>query len=209
MKLFILIACFPFFVFAGTFSTQVIFSGEPAIALKTLSSAFNALGYRIDIESFSVVNGSGELRATVVGNRPFNPTVVGETLKDQGVIIDNIHFDSNELSMNVNAERAIWNVPLLGSEEKTELKRVLSPQWFRVDEAQAIRIESSYNSKWYPDIAVYDASMHLLSSFRYLSPKEEFQLELPHGAYYLKISNIYGMKVLSEGMWIASLNPEQ
>ncbi len=188
---------------------DVAFNGEPAIVLKTLTSAFNGLGYRIDIKSFSVVNGGGELKALGVGNRPFNPKAVGETLAVQGVMINTIRFDSDVFSITMNADRAIWNVPLLSSDEAIELKKTLSPQWFRVEEAQTIRVEPSYNGKWYPDVAVYDPSMHLLSSFRSLTPEDEFQFELPHGAYYLKISNVYGMKVLSEGMLITSLAPER
>jgi hypothetical protein len=210
MKYFFLALCFPFFLSATSFITQVTFSGEPAVALKTLGTAFNTLGYRLDIESFIVANGSGELRGEGVGNRPFNPSIVGEMLKEQGVGIVSAYFDSkNTFVMSINVENGIWNVPLLGRDEGYEIKKVTSPQWFHLEEAQFIRVEPSYGSKWYPDVAIYDTSMQLLSSFRSLTPKEEFQSELPHGACYLKISNVYGMKVLSGGMWIASTNPEQ
>ncbi len=150
---------------------------------------------------------SGKLIATAVSNKAFNPVSLGENLKEQGIRIERAHFDTKKLSLVLDTQNAVWNVLLLGSDEGTELKRVTAPQWFRVEQGQQIRIEPPYTGKWYPDIAVLDGSMQIVSSIRSMEVKDELQFELPAGSYYLKVSNAQGMKVLKEGMWIESLSP--
>lgn len=197
----------PSILFGVSINTQIGFTGEPTVSLRTITQAFNAIGYRFDVRSFTIENGAGELQGSASGNKTFTPAVLGENLKEQGIRIDSAHVDQNGLIMVLNTQNAFWNAPLLGSDEGSELKRVTSAQWFRVEEGQSIRIQPPYVGKWYPEIAVLDASMHLLASYRSLEPKDEFQSELPPSAYYLKISNAQGMKVLKEGMWIESMSP--
>ncbi len=206
MKHYIPFLLIPSILFGVSINTQIGFTGEPTVSLRTITQAFNAIGYRFDVKLLTVDNGRGELQGSAVGNRTFMPAVLGENLKEQGIRIDSAHVDQNGIALIVNTQNALWSVPLLGSDEGTELKRMNGAQWLRVEEGQSIRIQPPYAGKWYPEIAVLDASMHLLASYRSLEPKEEFQSELPPAAYYLKISNIQGMKVLKEGMWIESMS---
>ncbi|MDD2781190.1 hypothetical protein [Sulfuricurvum sp.] len=176
-------------------------------SVRTITQAFNAIGFKLEIESMRFDIPSGKLIATAVSNKALNPASLGENLKEQGIRIEQAHLDGDKLSLVLDTQNAVWNVLLLGSDEGAELKRVNAPQWFRVEHGQQIRIEPPYTSKWYPDVAVLDVSMQIVSSFRSLEAKEELQFELPSGSYYLKVSNAQGMKVLREGMWIESLSP--
>lgn len=198
---------FPFLVWSSSITTQITFTGEPVVSIRTLTHAFNAVGYKLDVDTLAIQNRTGDLNGTAIGNKIFNPAALGENLKEQGIRIERAHLDKNRLSLIVDTRNAFWNIPLLGADEGSELKRANAAQWFRVEEGQTIRIEPPYTGKWYPDLAVLDSSMHALSSFRTTQPKEELQFELPEGAYYLKISNAQGMKVLKEGMWIESMSP--
>lgn len=207
MKRFMALLCFPFALFGASLSTEILFTGEPVVSVRTITQAFNAVGYKLEVEELIVESGSGKLLAAAIGNKAFSPPALGENLKEQGIRIERAHMDGNTLTLTLETQNAIWNIPLLGSDEGSELKRVNTPQWFRVEEGQHIRIEPPYAGKWYPDIAVLDVSMQVLSSFRSSEPKEELQFELPRGGYYLKVSNAQGMKVLKEGTWIESMSP--
>lgn len=207
MKRLPLLFFFPLILWGVSINTQITFSGEPTLSIRTITQAFNAVGYKFDIDALAVHNSVGDLHGTAIGNKAFNPAALGENLKEQGIRIERAHFDTKGLTLVLDTQNALWNIPLLGSDEGSELKKVNSAQWFRVEEGQHIRIEPPYAGKWYPDIAVLDSSMQVLSSFRSSESKEEFQFELPQGAYYLKISNAQGMKVLKEGMWIESMSP--
>lgn len=207
MKFLIIFFCTPFLLFGESINTHITFTGEPMVGLRTIIQSFSAAGYQFDTDSFSVENHMGELNATVTSNKVFSPPLLAENLQEQGIGIIKAHFDPHKgLSLVLDTENAYLNVVLLGSDEGSELKKVNVAQWFRVEETQNIRIEPPYTGKWYPEIAVFDHSMGLISSFRSMEAKEEFQFELPKGAYYLKISNAQGMKVLKEGMWIESLS---
>lgn len=206
MKRFATFLCFPFILFGASLKTEISFTGEPMVSVRTITQAFNGVGYKLELEELIVESGSGKLLGSAIGNKTFNPAALGENLKEQGIRIERAHVDSNSLTLTLDTRHAIWNTPLLGSDEGSELKRVNAPQWFRVEEGQHIRIEPPYTGKWYPDIAVLDVSMHILSSFRSSDPKVELEFELPIGAYYLKISNAQGMKVLKEGTWIESMS---
>ncbi len=208
MKRLLILFSTPLLLLGESISTNITFTGDLSVSMRTITQSFSTLGYRVDVDSLSMQNHKGILNATVIGNKVFSPSLLAENLQEQGIGIEKAHFDSkNGLSLVLDTRNAIWNIVLLGRDEGAELKRVSSAQWFRVEEAQDIRIEPPYVGKWYPEIAVFDETMKLLSSFRSLETKEEFRFELPKGAYYLKISNAQGMKVLKEGMWIESITP--
>ena len=191
---------------AATINVQIRYEGEGLNALRTLTQAFNSIGYKLEIESLVYENAQGEIEAKASGNRAFAPSILAENLKEQGIVISHERYEGGKLTLSVQTQNGFWNIPLLGSDEGFELKKVNIPQWFRIEEGQIIRIEPPYAGKWYPDIAVLDAQMGILSSYRSREPKEEFQFELPVGARYLKVSNAQGMKALKEGMWIESLS---
>lgn len=192
---------------ATTINVQIRLEGEGLNALRTLTQAFNSVGYKLEIESLVYENAQGEIEAKASGNRAFAPSILAENLKEQGIVISHARYEGEKLTLSVQTQNGFWNIPLLGADEGIELKKTSTPQWFRVEENQNIRIEPPYAGKWYPDIAVLDAHMGVLSSYRSFEPKEEFQFELPAGARYLKVSNAQGMKALKEGMWIESLSP--
>lgn len=195
------------YTFASGLTIHVRFEGEGLSTLRILAQSFNAVGYKLELESLTSDNNQGEIEAKASGNRAFTPSLLAENLKEQGIVITHAKYEGNQLSLTLLSQSGYWNIPLLGSDEGIELKKTVTSQWFRVEEGQNIRIESPYAGKWYPDIAVLDTHMGVLHSYRSLAPKEELQFELPSGAYYLKISNAQGMKVLKEGMWIESMSP--
>lgn len=206
MKRFISLISLPIILMGGTLHTEITFSGDSMVSIRTIIQAFHAVGYKFEVEALRIENGSGELIGTAIGNKAFNPPVFSENLKEQGIKIERAHMNDKGLVLSLDTQNGIWNVPLLGSDEGSELKKVSSPQWFRVEAGQQIRIEPPYSGKWYPDVAVLDASMQVLTSLRSLEAKEELQFELPQGSYYLKVSNVQGMKVLKEGMWVESMS---
>lgn len=206
MKRYITLLCSPFILFGGSLTTEITFLGEPMVTLRTITQAFHNVGYKFEVETFSTQSGSGIIIGTAVGNKAFIPPALGEHLKGQGIKMERAQMNDKGLFLTLDTQSALWNVLLLGSDEGLELKRVNSPQWFRVEPLQQIRIEPPYTGKWYPDICVLDASMQVLTSFRSLVVKEELQFELPQGSHYLKVSNAQGMKLLKEGMWIESMS---
>lgn len=201
---------FPVLAFAlqpNAVRTEIAFVGEPIVTLKAIQQSFNAAGYRFEINALSVEEGYAEVYGRAVGIKSLNLGVIHEHLRDEGIRVESAAAERGILKLTLDAKNGVWNAPVIGSDEGVQLQKTNSPQWFRINGGQTIRIEPPYVGKWYPEIAVLDASMRVLYSFRSPKAKDQFELELPEGACYLKVSNVGGMKVLKEGMWIESVSP--
>lgn len=199
----------PFLLLGESLPTRVTFIGEPTVSLRTLMQAFYSVGYKLEIDTFFLQKSAGELSALARGNKPFNPAALGENLKEEGVLVGKAYMRGGELVLELDTRNCVWNVPLLEGDDGAELKRTATVQWFRLKDVQRIAIQPPYVGRWYPDVAIYNRTLGLLSSLRDTESKEELHLELPQDAYYLKISNTQGMKVLKEGMWIESTGIER
>lgn len=186
--------------------THIELRAEPLPALTALISTFNTLGYKIQIDSLSTSESVMQIDAVLIGIKPFNSAILAEHFQENGLKLTHGRVNQGKLELAIDATAAVWNVPLLNADEGIELQRSSTPYWFRVEPGQVVSIQAPYGGKWYPDISVLDGSMRLLSSYRSEKNHDDLKLPLPEGAYYLKISNTYGMKALKEGMWVESMS---
>lgn len=196
-------------LFGETIEIHASFKGEAALSLRTLQQAFYSIGHRFEIDSFTMGSSHGEVSGKGVGGRAFNPSGVIEALKSSDIRIEKWSFEAKRLTLELDSREGIWNLSVLGQDDGAELDRLNTAQWFRLEGGEAIRIQPPYVGRWYPEVAIFDATLELLSSIRSSEPKEELEFELPPDARYLKISNVQGMKVLKEGMWIESIRSGQ
>lgn len=205
MKYFLSLFLSPLLLLGESLNVDISFTGTPMLTVRTITNAFNAIGYKLEIDTLESENMSGSLSATAFGNKAFNANAFGENLKKQGIRIEKAHLKMDKLTLVLETQNGHWDVQTLGNDDGVELVRVNTAQWFRLEEGSAIRIQPPYVGKWYPEVAVFDLNLELLSSYRSLEAKDELEFELPAGARYLKISNAQGMKILKEGMWIESI----
>lgn len=204
---------FTFFLFllssllcGGNIPVHCTFSSNPTVALRILDSAFTTMGYRLDTDMVQIQDGSGELSGRIIGYKPLSINALAEVLSEHEIHIQKGRLDTQGLSLDLDTQNAKWSLPMITQEEGVELKRVNNPQWFRIEEVRQIKIASPYEGKWYPEIAVLSVDMEVLYTFQSSESKEEIAFALPEGSFYLMVSNVQGMKVLKEGMWIESLN---
>ncbi len=200
----------PVAVFAAQplkFSPAITFEGESQVALKLLHNAFHSVGYKLDVRNLSVASAQGRIEGEAVGLRPFAVDAFAENLKEEGALVADAGSARGALRLNLDARNGFWNLAMIGVDEGVQLERSAAPVWFRVENGQTLRIEAPYVGKWYPDIAVLDRSFRVLSTYRSPYDAEEYEFPLPEGAHYLKVSNLWGMKGVGEGMWIESKSP--
>lgn len=176
-------------------------------ALKAIQQGFNTLGYKYEITAMSMKDGYGEVDGIAIGVKPFSAETLNESFAEEGVAVENAEAGEGSLHLTLDARKAVWNAPLIGDDEGVELQRPSSAQWFQVQGGRTVRIQPPYVGKWYPEITVLDGSMRVLYSHRSATSKEEWEMELPEEARYLKVSNVWGMKLLKEGMWVESITP--
>lgn len=204
-----LLLLLPFGAFGGPLTqlnTRIELTSDPLVGLTTLAHTFKSLGYRMQIDTIVTRNSVSQIEAVLIGQKPLNPAVLAENLQEAGIKLTYGRMNEGKMELGIDATAAVWNLQILGADEGTGLERSSTPYWFRVTPGQAIRIEPPYGAKWYPDVSVMDASMRILFSERSEQSSDELKFPLPDGAYYLKISNTYGMKAMKEGMWVESMS---
>jgi len=87
---------------------------------------------------------------------------------------------------------------MLHNGEKISLKRSLYAHWLNVSKIRMLKIKSSRRNSWYPKIAYYDASLHLVKLLVREKIYREILLKIPKNAIYIKISDAYSMKNLRD-----------
>lgn len=196
----------PLVVLAVQFKVHIELSGDPLVGITTFSHTLNALGYKYQIETLSTQNSLTNIDGTAIGLKSLIPSALTENLQDEGIKLLYARMNHGTLELGIDVTSAVWNIQALGVDEGAQMPRSNLPYWFRVESVQEIHVEPPYGGKWYPDVSVLDASMHVLSTYRSDKNMDELKFSLPDGSYYLKVSNTNGMKVLREGMWVESMS---
>lgn len=196
----------PLVLLAVQFKVHIDLTGDPLVGITTFSHTLNTLGYKYQIDTFSTQNSLTAMDGTVIGAKPFTASVLTENIQDEGIKLLYARMNHGTMELGIDVTSAVWNIQALGIDEGAQMPRSILPYWFRVESAQEIHIDPPYGGKWYPDVSVLDASMHVLSTYRSDKSMDELKFSLPDGSYYLKVSNTNGMKLLREGMWIESIS---
>lgn len=198
------IVWFPIFLFGSEHKSVLNLTMVQAdrVAAKIVIQMLNTLGQRLGFQRFEREGGNLYISLSMVGNRVFEPKVFEELLGNNGLSVISGSVKNNQWKMHLDATPAKWNIPVITLDEGAQIEKGSSTSWFMIDQSKAISIEAPYSGKWYPDVAVLDANMEVLSSLREFKPYEKLSFSLPERAMYMKVSSANGMKLLKEGMWI-------
>jgi hypothetical protein len=109
-------------------------------------------------------------------------------------IIDIKRNGPKEWSYVIDISNAKLNVPTLHNGEEVKLKRSLYAHWLNVSQIRTLNIKSSRRNSWYPNIAYYDSSLHLVKIIKRDKVYREILLNIPKNAIYIKISDLYTLK---------------
>ena len=63
----------------------------------------------------------------------------------------------------------------------------------------------SYYDQWYPDLAFFDAQLHLLKSYKRDKKTWQIKLAMPRDAVYVRIGDLYHLKNIKEGLEIEAI----
>ena len=128
-----------------------------------------------------------------------------ELLKHGCEITDVVRENAYEWTYVVDMRDGHLNTKALKAGEQHELRRSLYAHWLDVSHVRKLRIVSSGRNSWYPNIAYYDASLHLLKVVRKNVRTKDVTLKIPRGAKYIKISDLYTLKNLKDPLVLSSI----
>jgi len=204
VKLLIWFVIFTLSLVAGDTKTDVTLqvAHGSILSSKIIVQALNTIGQRVSIHRYESDGEMIRMEISLSGRKAFDPKYFSDILRENGVMITTGAVRDKKWTIEIDASSVVWQIPAITPDEGGQMEKSIIPAWFVVNQSRALTIEAPYGNKWYPDIAVLDANMNVLSSLRSFKAQERMSFSLPEGAMYLKVANTNGMKLLKEGMWI-------
>ncbi len=172
------------------------------LSSKIILQTLGAAGQRVTVHRYKSDSDTTLMELSLSGRKAFDPRNFSEILGENGLVLTKGTIRDKRWQMEFDASQIHWNIPAITPDEGSQMEKSFTSNWFTVNQASVISIEAPYGNKWYPDVAVLDSALRVLSSMREFTPREQLTFSLPEGAMYLKVSNANGMKLLKEGMWI-------
>ena len=171
-------------------------SGSPIFFVKIMGDTLRNIGYYRYVTTASNLDASEfSWSIDLISEYATDPLVLQKELQESGCNIIDIERNSAfEWSYNVDIGSGFLNIKELINAQKITLKRSLYAHWLNVAKIKNLKIKSSRRNHWYPSIAYYDASLHLVKMIKQDSVHEEIMLEIPKNAKYMKISDMYTLK---------------
>ncbi len=181
-------------------------SGAPLFFVKIMGDTLRNIGYYRYVTKESNLS-SSEFTWTISLTSEYatDPLILQRELLKSGCSIVDIQRNSaTNWTYTVDMRSGNLNLQTLEDGAEVKLKRSLYAHWLDVSKIKKLKIYSSRRNDWYPYIAYYDASLHLLKVIKQDAKKRRVLLSIPRGTKYIKISDLYTLKNIKEGL---RLNP--
>ncbi len=177
-------------------------SGSPIFFVKIMSDTLRSIGYYRYVTTASTLDSSEfTWSINLTSEYATDPLVLQKQLQKSACdIIDIERNNSKEWSYIIDISNAKLNVRTLEDGEKVTLKRSLYAHWLNVSKIRRLKIQSTRRNRWYPYIAYYDSSLHLVKIIKREKIYREILLNIPKNATYIKISDLYTLKNVRDAL---------
>jgi hypothetical protein len=175
-------------------------NGSPIFFVKIISDTLSALGYYKYVTVASTRDASEFVWSiNLTSEYATDPLILQQELKKKSCeIVDIQRSNVKEWSYLIDISNAKLNVQKLEDGNKMVLKRSLYEHWLDISQIKRLTIQSSSRNRWYPYIAYYDSSLHLLKVIKKEHVHRSIELEIPKNSVYMKISDLYTLKNIKD-----------
>lgn len=177
-------------------------NGSPIFFVKIISDTLSALGYYKYVTIASTRDATEFVWSiNLTSEYATDPLILQQELKKKSCeIVDIQRTNAKEWSYLIDISNAKLNVEQLQDGKTLTLKRSLYEQWLDVSKIKTLTVKSSSRNHWYPYIAYYDSSLHLLKVIKKETIHRAIELEIPKNSVYMKISDLYTLKNIKDEM---------
>jgi len=185
-------------------------SGSPLFFIKIMRDTLRSIGYYRYVTTASHLD-SSEFYWSISLQSEYatDPLVLQNQLAKSGCkIMDVQRESSNKWAYTIDMSHGYLNLPKLHADENFDLKRSLYAHWLDVSDISYLKITSSRQNHWYPYIAYYNSSMHLLKIIKEDRIHKSIELDIPKNAKYMKISDLYSLKNVKNELHLFPKNRE-
>jgi len=180
-------------------------SGSSVFFVKLMSDTLRNIGYYRYVTTASNLNPSEfTWSISLTSEYATDPVILQRELAKRGCKIIDIHRNlSNDWTYVVDMQGGFLNVATLKNGKEVKLKRSLYAHWLNSSKIKNLRIRSSVRNNWYPYIAYYDKSLHLLKVIKRDEKYRDINLKIPKCAKYIKISDRYTLKNIKDNLTLS------
>ena len=177
-------------------------SGFPLFFVKIMEDALQNLGYFRYVTTASNFDASEfTWSINLTSEYATDPLILQNELHKSGCDIVDVEKNSpKEWTYVIDVSNGYLNVVQLNTDEELKLKRSLYAHWLDISKIRKLKIRSSRRNRWYPYIAYYDASLHLLKLFKRDKIYKTLTLKMPKNAKYIKISDMHTLKNVKDAL---------
>ncbi len=188
--------------FILTFKTN----GSPLFFMKIMGDTLGNIGYyRYVTKESNFDNSEFIWTISLISEYATDPLILQKELQKSGCnIVDIQRNSSTKWTYDIDMRDGHLNVKSLQSGGEVKLKTSLYAHWLNISTIKKLRILSTIRNNWYPYIAYYDSSLHLLKVIKKDRKTRRITLKMPSSANYIKISDIYTLKNIKDTL---ILNP--
>jgi len=181
-----------------TFKTN----GSPLFFMKLMGDTLRNIGYYRYVTKESNLDSSEfTWKISFISEYATDPLILKKELKKSSCNIVNIQRNSpTNWTYIIDMKDGQLNVETLESGSEIKLKTSFYAHWLNISTIKKLKISSSRRNNWYPYIAYYDSSLHLLKVIKQNSKTRRVTLKIPNGAYYIKISDIFTLKNIKDAL---------
>jgi len=177
-------------------------SGSPLFFVKIMGNSLRNIGYYRYVTKESILdNREFTWSITLISEYATDPLILQKELRKSGCYVVDIEKNSAiDWTYVIDMRDAHLNVKKLDVNEELKLKRSIYADWLDISNITRLEIISSRRNHWYPRISYYDNSLHLLKVVSQDRKRRKIILNIPKNAKYIKISDIYTLKNLKDGL---------
>ncbi|SFV74561.1 FIG00638667: hypothetical protein [hydrothermal vent metagenome] len=176
--------------------------GPPLFFVKLMSDSLRNIGYYRYVTTSANFDGSEfTWSLSLKSEYATDPLILQEELNKNGCsIVDIKRISATQWVYMIDMTNVFLNVAVLEDHQKVILKRSIYPHWLDVSKIDILSIATYKRNHWYPYIAYYDKSLNLLNVVRNDRKTRRITLKIPKKAKYMKISDIYTLKNVTEDL---------
>lgn len=177
-------------------------SGYPLFFVKIMSDTLQSMGYYRFITDRSKQDEGGFFwTIRLMSEYAIDPVLLRDVLQKRGCdIVDIDRRSKTDWAYHIDMKNAYLMLAELDPNEKRLLKKSLYEHWLNVKSSKTLTIWSIKGNNWYPYVSIYDKELHLLKVYKRDRKTFKIELELPEDTVYVKITDLYSLKNIKEGL---------
>lgn len=181
----------------------------PFVFTKMISDSLKALGYYYFMtQSARLDKGVYHWRIVYDAEYNLDPTIFIAEIEKRGGVVEDIRKNSaTDWDYHIEVKEAkILEAREIELNQRVELSRPVDDYWVAFTQPGRMKVTAGNFAIWHPYIVLYDKELNILKIYRHDEKKKSITIRVPDNARYSKITDIYSVNNIKNGLTIQFRN---